>query len=104
MSIQTVFKKLINLVKGKDRMKLYKNQIVRIKRFKERIPIGWAEEMKVYMGSVVVIDYIDTSLISYPEQWKILLKDTFNNRNITSWVWRGHNFEKVNTTIQRSEL
>jgi hypothetical protein len=80
-------------------MKLYKNQVVRITKYKGK-PAGWHENMLVYMGNVVVIDIVDSADISqtYPA-YRIRLKDIFHTADILSWHWRRSDFEKVNTII-----
>jgi hypothetical protein len=76
-------------------MKFDINQVVRVKRFKE-MPSGWADNMLVYMGNVVVIRDIDNE--SYEtDVYNVQLKDTFHGINIKRWNWRKLDFEKVNT-------
>jgi hypothetical protein len=80
-------------------MTLFKNQVVRIKKYKY-LPSGWTSSMRFYMGCVVVIrdfrngeEYIS----SVTDDYDIFLQTTFHSSDLRRWCWRQLDFEKVNT-------
>jgi hypothetical protein len=72
-------------------MELVKNQIVRVKNYKN-IPSGWVNYMLKFCGRIVKIEEIN-----YTDRTITLHRDT----DIYGCLWWVKNFQKVNTPLDK---